>query len=79
MKKIIAILVVSFFLGGITAPVFAANNAELLTISLQDDDPKKTKKSEKKSADCDVPAEKKSADCDAKAAKDCEKKCDGSK
>lgn len=74
MKKVLAILVIAMFLGGITAPVFASDNSALSTISLADDDPKKvkkTKKSVKKS-------EKKSSDCNAEAKKDCGKSCGGS-
>lgn len=71
MKKILAILVIAIFLGGITAPVFASNNSSLSTISLADKDPKKSKKSKK--------SEKKSSDCNAEAKKDCGKSCGSSK
>lgn len=73
MKKVLAILVIAMFLGGITAPVFASDNASNITISTVDKDPKKATKSEKKST-----AEKKSADCDAATKKDCGKTCGGS-
>ncbi len=68
MKKVLAILVIALFLGGITAPAFASNNSAFITISTVDKDPKKAKKSEKKS-------EKKSSDCTTEANKDCKKTC----
>lgn len=72
MKKVLAILVIAFFLGGITAPVFASSNSALISTSIVDKDPKKAKKSEKKSA------EKKSSDCTTEAKKDCGSTCGGS-
>lgn len=78
MKKVLAILVIAMFLGGITAPAFASNSNTLISISTVDDDPKKAKKSAKKASDCDAKAEAKSSgcgekasDCDTKAKKDC--------
>jgi hypothetical protein len=80
MKKVLAILVIAMFLGGITAPAFASNNSTLITMSNVDDDPKKAKKSAKKAAKSDAKTEAKSegcgekaSDCDAKAKKDCGK------
>ena len=75
MKKLIAILVIAMFLGGITAPVFASNNSVLSNISLSDQDPKKEKKTKKTKKK----AEKKSADCNTKTKKDCGKSCGSSK
>ncbi len=74
MKKVLAILVIAIFLGGITAPVFASNNSSLSTISLADQDPKKEKKTKKTKK-----SEKKSSDCNAEAKKDCGKSCGSSK
>ena len=76
MKKVLAILVIALFLGGITAPAFASHNSALITISTVDKDPKKAKKSEKKSAESTT--EKKSSDCSKEAKKDCGKTCGGS-
>ena len=85
MKKILAILVIALFLGGITAPAFASHNSSLFTISTVDKDPKKTKETEKKSSESttekkssDCATEKKSSDCNTEAKKDCEKTCGGS-
>jgi len=77
MKKVLAILVIAMFLGGITAPAFASNNSTLVTISNVDDDPKKAKKSTKKA---DKKSEKKASDCDAKSSccdKTAKKDCGG--
>lgn len=75
MKKVLAILVIAMFLGGITAPAFASNSNTLISISTVDDDPKKAKKSAKKAS---KKSAKKASDCDAKksccdetAKKDC--------
>ena len=76
MKKALAILVLALFIGGISAPVIAANSNALTVISLQEDDPKKK---EKKASD--KKAEKKatkSSDCTTeKKSSDCSKKCEG--
>lgn len=84
MKKLVAILALVIFMGGMTAPVLASSNSALLTIEMADKDPKKAeKKTEKKaeakksdakhSADCTT--EKKSSDCTTeKKSSDCEKK-----
>jgi len=69
MKKLFAILALALFIGGIGAPVIAANSNALTVISLNEEDPKKkeatkkeAKKSEtKKSSDCST--EKKKSDC----------------
>ena len=72
MKKVLAILVIAMFIGGITAPAFASNNSTLITMSTVDDDPKKAKKSAKKSEKKEAA---KSSDCSStcgeKAKKDC--------
>lgn len=72
MKKVLAIFVIALFIGGITAPVFASSNAELITISKVDKEPKKAKKAAK------ATSEKKSSECTKEAKKDCAKTCGGS-
>lgn len=67
MKKVLAILVLAMFVGGITAPVFASDNTELITISKVDKEPKKTKKADKKSSDC---SSTKTSDCSDKKSND---------
>ena len=65
MKKVLVILALALFIGGISAPAIASNNNALTMISLQEDDPKKKKatksKEATKSSDCTT--EKKSSDC----------------
>lgn len=77
MKKFLAVIALVAFLGGMSAPAIANNNASIFTIEHTDKDPKKAKKAEKKSAEC---SEKKaeSSCSDAKKA-ECEKKCDDKK
>lgn len=57
MKKVLAILAIALFLGGISVPVIAANNNALTLISLQDDDPKKKADGEKTATEADAPKE----------------------
>ena len=80
MKKTLAILALALFIGGISVPSIAAINNAPTLISLQEDDPKKKEKSEKKatkskeatkSGDCS--SEKKSSDCSSKKKSDCSK------
>lgn len=81
MKKILAILAIALFIGGLSVPVIAANNNAMTLISLQDDEPKtKTdgEKTEKKAetskeatksgAECSTDTEKKAETPDAKKA-----------
>lgn len=81
MKKVLAVLVLAMFLGGITAPAFASDNISSTDISLFDDDPKKDKKSKEKSSDCDTEVAVKTSDCGDKASdcktssSDCASKC----
>ena len=82
MKKVLAILALAVFIGGISAPVIASsNNAPSISI-LADEEPKKDEKSKKakkadkkadakKSSDCT--SAKKSDCCPKEAAKDCKK------
>ena len=78
MKKTLAILALALFIGGISVPAIAANNNALNLISLQDEDPKKKGKSEKKEAtkSSDCSGEKKS-DCSGEKKSDCSSKCGG--
>jgi hypothetical protein len=53
MKKLVAVIAIVAFLGGMSAPIIANDNASLTVIELTDKDPKKAdKKSDKKAADC---------------------------
>ena len=78
MKKVLAILAVALFIGGISAPVIAANNNALTVIALHEDDPKKEdpmktetkKEATKKSSDC---ATEKKSDCATEKKSDCKK------
>ncbi len=78
MKKTLAILTLALFIGGISVPAIAASNNALTIISLQDEDPKKKEKSEKK-AETSKEATK-SGDCSSeKKSSDCSSKCEGEK
>ena len=78
MKKVLAILALALFIGGISAPVIAANSNALTVIALNDEDPKKKetekeatkKEATKKSSDC---SSKKSSDCSTEKKSDCKK------
>ena len=71
MKKTLAILALALFIGGISVPAIAANNSDLTVISLNEEDPKKKEKSEKKAE-----TSKKSSDCTkTEKSSDCSKKC----
>ena len=78
MKKVLAILALALFIGGISAPVIAAHSNALTVIALNEDDPKKkdaktekSKEATKKSSDCS--SEKKSSDCSTEKKSDCKK------
>ncbi len=77
MKKTLAILVLALFIGGISAPVIAANSNALTLISLNEEDPKKkeakTEDSKKATTKSDCSSEKKS-DCSSEKKSDCSKK-----
>ena len=78
MKKTLAILTLALFIGGISVPAIAVSNNALTIISLQDEDPKKKEKSEKK-AETSKEATK-SGDCSSeKKSSDCSSKCEGEK
>ena len=71
MKKTLAILALALFIGGISVPAIAVNNSDLTVISLNEEDPKKKVKSEKKAE-----TSKKSSDCTkTEKSSDCSKKC----
>ena len=80
MKKVLAILALALFIGGISAPVIAANNNTLTVITMADDDPKQKEKSEEKSeakseekSEKKAEATKKSGDCAKHETKTAEK------
>ena len=78
MKKVLAILALALFIGGISAPVIAANSNALTVIALNEEDPKKKetekeatkKEATKKSSDC---SSEKSSDCSTEKKSDCKK------
>jgi hypothetical protein len=87
MKKVLAVLTLALFIGGITVPAVAAisNNASVITL-MEEDPAKKTTekksevKAEKKSGDCAAPAEKSEAAKKAeKKSSDCSSTADKSK
>jgi len=69
MKKVLAILAIALFIGGISVPVIASSNNAMTLISLQDEDPKKKAEGEKseKKAEKSTEATKKSGDCTSEA------------
>ena len=85
MKKVLAVLALALFVGGITVPAVAAisNNSAVITLMEEDPATKTTEKkaetkAEKKGGDCAAPAEKsetakkaekKGGDCSAPAEK----------
>jgi hypothetical protein len=77
MKKLVAVIAIVAFLGGMSAPIVANDNASLTVIELADKDPKKAdKKSDKKAADCATKeTAKKSSDCTTAKKSPCEKTC----
>lgn len=82
MKKLVAVIAIVAFLGGMSAPVIANDNASLTVIELAEKDPKKAdKKSDKKAADCATKetAKKKSSDCATAKKSPCQKTCDDKK
>jgi hypothetical protein len=78
MKKVLAILAVALFIGGISAPVIASNSNALTVIALNDEDPKKKDAKKETSKEATKEATKKSSDCSSEKKSDCstEKKSD---
>ena len=76
MKKVLAILAIALFIGGISVPAFAANSNVKTVIALNEEDPKNTE-TEKKSET----TTKKSSECTTteKSGSDCSKKCEDKK
>ena len=78
MRKVLVILALALFIGGISAPVIAANSNALTVIALNEEDPKKKetkkeatkKEATKKSSDC---SSEKSSDCSTEKKSDCKK------
>ena len=86
MKKVVALVAIVAFMGGLSAPAFANENASVIAIELADKDPKKAEKKDKKSSDCSATekAAKKSSDCSAtektaKKSSDCSTPCGAKK
>lgn len=77
MKKLLPIVLMVLFVGGLTAPVIAATADVVVAIELSEDDPKKkADKSDDKNAKAKSKSSKKhTAGGDA----DCSKKCEGEK
>ena len=73
MKKVLVIIALALFVGGISVPVIAANSSNFAQIELQEEDPKKKetkKEATKKSSDC---SSEKSSDCSTEKKSDCKK------
>jgi hypothetical protein len=70
MKKVLAIIALALFIGGLSVPVMAAGTELASQVELQGEETKKKKKSEKSTKEATKPG-----DC----AKECEKKCDDEK
>ena len=69
MKKVLAILALALFIGGISAPVIAANSNALTVIALNDEDPPKKEAPKKEAPKKEAP--KKSSDCSSEKSSDC--------
>lgn len=70
MKKVLAILALALFIGGLSVPAIAASNNATSVIALYEEDPKKDEgekstESTKKSSDC-TKTEKSGSDCSKK-------------
>jgi hypothetical protein len=84
MKKVLVIAALALFIGGISAPAIAANSTIQTQITLNEDDPKTKKKSDKKAkssekkSDCSS-TKAKSSCCDSKKSSDCSKKSENKK
>ncbi len=76
MKKVLAILALALFIGGISVPSIAVNNSAQTVIALNEEDPKK-KETEKKETEKKAETTKKSSDCTKteKSESDCSKSC----
>ena len=78
MKKLVVVIAIVAFLGGMSAPIIANDNSSMTVIELAEKDPQKAeKKSEKKAADCVTKeaAEKKSSECTTAKKSPCKKTC----
>ena len=80
MKKVLAVLTLALFIGGITVPAVAAINSDMAVITLSDDEQPKKETTDKKSETTEKTSETKakSGDCSshekAEAPKTAEKK-----
>ncbi len=76
MKKLVAVIAIVAFLGGMSAPIIANENSSASMVELMDKDPKKAeKKTDKKEKAGDCTTEKKSSDCTTAKKSPCEKTC----
>ena len=74
MKKLVAVIAIVAFLGGMSAPIIANDNSSMTVIELTDKDGKKAdKKADKKSSDCAT--EKKASDCTTAKKSPCASTC----
>ena len=69
MRKILAMLAIAVFIGGISTPSIASTNNNQTVIALHEDEPKKEKKTEKSKE-----AARSEKDCEG-AKKCCSKSC----
>jgi hypothetical protein len=65
MKKVLAVLTLALFIGGITVPAVAAINSDMAVITLSDDEQPKKETTDKKSETAEKTSETKakSGDC----------------
>ena len=80
MKKVLAILALAMFIGGITVPAVAAINSDLTVITLTEDDPAQKETTTEKTTEKTAETKTKSGDCGhekAEAPKTAEKKSSG--
>ena len=75
MKKVLAILALALFIGGLSVPAIAVNNSNQTVIALNEEDPKNAE-TEKKSETTE-----KSSECTTteKSDSECSKKCEDKK
>jgi hypothetical protein len=79
MKKVLAVLALALFLGGIAVPAIAAVNSEAAQIVLAEDEPKKDEKKKAEKSDKKAKKSEKSSECTTSEKKsDCSKTCDKS-
>jgi len=73
MRKILAVLALAVFLGGLSVPVMATSNTtDDISVTISDTKDKKAEKSEKTEKKSEAKSEK---NCEAAKKGDCSKKC----